>query len=81
MTTCLVGTEGFERNAVSPGGHTGLGNTGPAGAAKSGAVPSGTDSQGAASEDPRLARVVEAWPRLSEQVKVRVLALVEKGGA
>jgi hypothetical protein len=48
-----------------------------AGAAFSGAAGRGTDSHALATGDARLARVVEAWPHLSERVRAAVLALVE----
>ncbi len=36
------------------------------------------DSHGAASEDPGLARIIAAWPRLPEHIRAAVLALVEE---
>jgi hypothetical protein len=47
-----------------------LGNPATGGAAESGAVSAPADTE------PDLARVVAAWPRLPEQVRAAVLALV-----
>ncbi len=70
---------GFDSSAVTPLLNTDLRETGPASAAQSGAVRSGTDSQDTAN-DPLLQRVVKAWPRLSAEVKARVLALIAEQG-
>jgi hypothetical protein len=48
----------------------------PASAAQSGAAGPGTGSHQVAA-DPELQRVVEAWPHLPDEIKARVLALVE----
>jgi hypothetical protein len=55
-----------------------LGNLSQQCAAESGAAGHRTGSHGAAI-DPGLQRVVEAWPRLPEQIRRAVLALVESG--
>jgi hypothetical protein len=57
---------GLEPPAATPVPTDRLRNPGPGGAAESGAV----------AGDPELARVVEAWPKLSGHVKRAILALL-----
>jgi hypothetical protein len=72
-----MGTEGFEPSSATAFDSNSLGNPVQGGAAKTGAAGRGTDSHALATDDARLARVVEAWPHLSERVRAAVLALVE----
>jgi hypothetical protein len=68
---------GFEGHAATGSQDNDLRDFEQVGAAQSGAAGFGTSSQGAAT-DPELGRVIEAWPRLSAEVKARVLALVTR---
>jgi hypothetical protein len=68
---CLVERKGVELPAKS----SGKPHIGNQGGAKSGAL--GRSFDGSAGSDPALARLVEAWPGLPENVREAVLRLVE----
>jgi hypothetical protein len=68
---------GFEPLDASQKIDRDLGDLVRGGAAKSGAAQTGKGSHGGAAEDPDLARVIEAWPRLPAHIRAAVLALLE----
>lgn len=49
----------------------------PANTSGDGAAPHVPQHVPAASDDPELARVVDAWPRLQEPIRAGILAMVE----
>ena len=64
---------GFEPHSVSPSLPNDLRNSSCTGAAKSGAVPARPNNN-----DPSLARLIDAWPLLSEPIRQAILVLVER---
>jgi hypothetical protein len=66
---------GIERSIVSDCGGRGSENQGPAGGAESGAVGTGFGPI-----DPDLAALIDAWPRMPEAVKAKIVAMVKTAG-
>jgi hypothetical protein len=73
---------GLEADAVTACDDKALRITSPGRAAQSGAAEAGTGPQDASAfypADPGLARLIDAWPRLSSPIRQAILALVHSG--